>query len=207
MRIFILLVALACAGYYALPRILGNTGAEQVGIDVAQSPHNDRSSPSFGSPDPDVTIYAFFDYNCGYCKRSYQDLSLILQHDKRVQLVMKDHAVLGPSSRVGAQYALAAARQGKYWDFHSAMMESRAPITAQSLESLGQGLGMDVDRLRTDAASAEIRHMIDNNAALAGSLGMSGVPGFVIGGRVYGGYSGPQGMSQAIANARRAQVR
>ena len=28
----------------------------------------------FGNPDGDVTVYEFFDYNCGYCKRALPDM-------------------------------------------------------------------------------------------------------------------------------------
>ncbi len=33
----------------------------------------------FGNPNGDVTVYEFFDYNCGYCKRALPDMEAILK--------------------------------------------------------------------------------------------------------------------------------
>jgi len=83
--------------------------------------------PFIGNEDADVTVVEFFDYNCGYCKRAVPDIRAILEKDKNVKFVFKEMPILGPSSRTAAQYALAAHKQGKNFDYHAALMEHRGP--------------------------------------------------------------------------------
>lgn len=51
---------------------------------------NDPAAPVSGNPDGDVTIVAFLDYNCPFCKKSAPDLDRIVKEDGKVRLVYKD---------------------------------------------------------------------------------------------------------------------
>ncbi|MFZ4534104.1 MAG: thioredoxin domain-containing protein, partial [Alsobacter sp.] len=48
-----------------------------------------------GNPDGDVTLVEFFDYNCGYCKRSLADLREMIKSDPKLRVVIRDFPVLG----------------------------------------------------------------------------------------------------------------
>ena len=51
---------------------------------------NDEGDPFMGAgDDADIIIYEFSDYNCGYCKRVFQDLQTVLADDDKVRLVLK----------------------------------------------------------------------------------------------------------------------
>ncbi len=88
----------------------------------------------FGNPDGDVTVYEFFDYNCGYCKRALPDMEAILKTDKNVRFVMKEFPILGPDSvkaHIVAQ-AFKALMPEKYAEFHEVLLGTQGRATEES---------------------------------------------------------------------------
>ena len=83
---------------------------------------NDPEAPVSGNPKGDVTIVAFLDYNCPFCKKAEPDLLRLVKADGRIRLVHKDWPILGDASVYGAQLALAAKYQGRYDEVHRALM-------------------------------------------------------------------------------------
>ncbi|MCK6418773.1 MAG: DsbA family protein [Alphaproteobacteria bacterium] len=162
-----------------------------------------EGQPSAGNPKGDVTIVEFFDYNCGYCKRALPDIQALLKEDKNVRFVFKDLPILGPSSVTAAQWALAAHKQGRYFDYHAALMEFQGPKEEATLEKIAADLKLDVAKMKADAASAEIKTMIEKEQALAEKLGINGTPAFIIGDELYPGFIGADGFKAAIAKARK----
>lgn len=98
-----------------------STSAAAQNVDVKAVLH-DPDAPEGGNPKGDVTIVAFTDYNCPYCKKSAPDLKRIVAEDGKVRLVYKDWPILTKASVYGAQLALAAKYQGKYETVHDALM-------------------------------------------------------------------------------------
>ena len=68
-------------------------------------------SPVSGNPKGDVTLVEF--YQCGYCKRSLKPMKDLLASDRKLRVVWKEFAILGPVSRFAARAAMAADRQGR----------------------------------------------------------------------------------------------
>ena len=89
-----------------------------------------------GNPNGDITVVEFFDYNCGYCKRGLPELQKLIENDKRVRVVFKELPILSKGSEEAARVALAAKRQGKYWEFHQALHERQG---AGQRSQLAQG--------------------------------------------------------------------
>jgi protein-disulfide isomerase len=161
-----------------------------------------KESPSVGNPKGDVTVIEFFDYNCGYCKRALEDIQNVLKTDKNVNFVFKELPILGPTSEVAARWAEAAHRQGKYFEYHAAVMHNSEPISEESLEKVGEDIGLDVEKLRKDAQSDEVRQSVLESRNLAMQIQIQGTPGFIINGKLYRGYLGPDGLVKAIEEAR-----
>ena len=159
--------------------------------------------PFVGNKDADVTVVEFFDYNCGYGKRAVPDIQALIKEDKNVKFVFKEMPILGPSSRTAAQYALAAHKQGKYFDYHAALMSHSGPKNEKTLEGLGKDLGLDVEQLTKDAGSEEIAKSIEDSIALATRIGIRGTPAFVVGEDLSRGYLGRDGLKAAIEKARK----
>ena len=135
--------------------------------------------PALGDASGAVTVVEFFDYRCGYCKRSLEAVrGALLQAGVRVQ--MREYPILGEESVYAARAALAAARQGAYEAAHFALMEHGGAFDDASIGSIMRELGLDVERLLADMASDEIAGLIEANRELAARLGVTGTPAFLV---------------------------
>ena len=159
-------------------------------------------SPVSGNPEGDVTLVEFFDYQCGYCKRSLGSVMELLESDPELRIVWKDLPVLGPVSTFAALASMAAQKQGKYLEFHKALMGARERLSEESVMEIAGQVGLDVERLQRDMADQKIIGYLQDTQRLAQELGINGTPAFVIGNTLVPGAVDGARLKQLIAEAR-----
>jgi len=140
---------------------------------------NDPKAPVIGDPDGDVTLVEFFDYQCHFCKGMQPDLVRLLKDDKHVRVVMKEFPILGPDSVTASKAALASVQQGRYAEFHEALMANPGKLDADTIDRIAKGIGIDVGRLHLDMQKPDIDQALNANRALGQALQISGTPSFV----------------------------
>ena len=160
------------------------------------------SAPSVGPADAEVVVVEFFDYNCGYCRRALPDIQKLAEEDKNVRFVFREMPILSQNSNEVATWSLAAHKQGKYFEFHSALMEKRGNRSAKVMKDIAEDLGLDAEQLEKDANSDDVKKMLQKDLDLARNIGIRGTPAFIINGELYPGYLGEEGLRQAIEKAR-----
>ncbi len=144
-------------------------------------------SPVVGNFKGDVPVVEFFDYNCGYCKRAFGDVAKLIDKEKQVRVILKELPILSKGSEEASRVALAAKMQGKYWEFHRAMLQSQGQANEASALRVAEKVGVDIARLKKDMAWAEVQKEIDDTRALAQKLGIQGTPHFMVGDRIIPG--------------------
>ena len=159
-------------------------------------------SPVSGNAGGDVTVVEFFDYQCGYCKRSLRPVMDLLAADGQVRMVWKEFPILGPVSRFAARAAMAADRQGRYHEFHVAVMGARGKLTKDGVIKIAANIGLDVERLRRDMGDPAIEDYLNETAQLAKKLGIRGTPAFVIGETLVPGAVNGARLKEIVADAR-----
>lgn len=155
-----------------------------------------------GNPEGSITMVEYFDYNCGYCKRALPDVLKMIDEDKDLRVVLKEFPILGPGSTFAARAALASRKQGKYWEFHLAMLEQRGAIDEAKVLAAAEKIGLDVDKLKADMEAPEIDKAISINMSVARDLGINGTPAFIIGERVIPGAVGYRSLASTVAQVR-----
>lgn len=171
------------AGSAALPLVPQLAFAQQALI-LKDQILNDPDAPVGGNQKGDVTIVAFLDYNCPFCKKSAPDLERIVREDGKIRLVYKDWPILRPTSIDGARLALATRYQGKYEVAHHALMGIPGyGIAKEKMREALQASGIDMIRLDSDMAAhaADIEALLKRNLAQADALGLRGTPTYLIG--------------------------
>ena len=166
---------------------------------------SDPDTPVMGNPDGDVAIVEFFDYKCPYCKRAAGTIKKVVAADGNIRLVMKEFPILGPKSIKAARAALAVAKQGKYEEFHWALMTEPGDMSDPHIRRVARSVGVDVDLMTRDMKSPEIQAMIARNHELAQSLQITGTPAFVIGDTLVPGAVDRQTLERLVAQARAKQ--
>jgi protein-disulfide isomerase len=162
----------------------------------------DTNAPALGNPDGDVTVVEFFDYNCPYCKQAAPEVDALLEADKNVRLVLREWPILSEGSAFAARAALASRAQGKYAEFHEALMTMSGRLEAETVLRIAGETGLDVERLQADLKSPEVEEHIATSMRLADALGFNGTPAFVIGDQLIPGFVERDQLTEAVAAAR-----
>ena len=143
---------------------------------------NNPADPVIGNPQGDVTVVEFFDYRCPYCKRVTDSLMHAVEgRSERVGRATRRYPILGPESLVAAKIALAAHRQGKYEQVHTAFMAHKGSFEQAALLDLAASVGADPTKLVADMEDPAIQGQLQANDSLAAALGITGTPGFLFG--------------------------
>jgi protein-disulfide isomerase len=183
----------------ALESKMDKIQAERMAVaikDHATELFRPTASPVVGNVKGDVPVIEFFDYNCGYCKKALSEVSQLMDKDKKVRVIMKEFPILAKGSEEASRVALAAKMQGKYWEFHRAMLESQGQANEASALRIAEKLGLDMARLKKDTASAEVKKEIDDTRALATKMGIQGTPHFIVGDRIIAG--APENLTELL---------
>ncbi|UWR09581.1 DsbA family protein [Ruegeria sp. B32] len=162
----------------------------------------DPNAPVIGNPDGDVTVVEFFDYNCPYCKRAAPIVKGVIAGDGNVRVVYREWPILGEGSVFAARAALAARNQGKYEEFHWALMGLNGRANEASVMKAARALGLDENKLRADMNAPEVDAHIQVSMDLARGLGFTGTPSFVIGDALAPGLIEQAQMEQLISTVR-----
>lgn len=151
-----------------------------------------------------VTMVEFFDYNCGYCKRAMGDVMKMVETDGDLRLVMKELPILGPGSVYAAKAALASRQQGKYWEYHLALMKHEGRMDEASALAVAAQVGLDVEKLKKDMESPDVASVINATSDLANKLNIGGTPAFIIDETLIPGAIGYEGLAAAVQEVRAA---
>ena len=150
-----------------------------------------------GAAKPDVTIVEFFDYACPYCKASNPVVDRLLGEDKGLRVVYRELPILGPESVTAARLSLEASKAGRFARFHDTLWEAGRPAP-ETIAAASQAAAIPLQPTNDPLIEAELRR----NFQLAGQLGATGTPLFVIGDRVMNSAVGYEILKKAIADAR-----
>jgi protein-disulfide isomerase len=164
--------------------------------EVAGELYRPTGSPVVGNVMGDVPIVEFFDYNCGFCKKAFPDVAKLIEKDKKVRVILKEFPILSKGSEEASRVALAAKMQGKYWEFHRAMLEVQGQATEASALRTAEKLGLDMPRLKKDMGSAEVKKEIEDTRKLAAKIGIQGTPHFIVGDRIIAG--APENLAEML---------
>ncbi|MFL6752007.1 MAG: DsbA family protein [Sphingomicrobium sp.] len=150
-----------------------------------------------GAAKPEVTLVEFYDYACPYCKASNPHIDRLVREDPGLRVVYRELPILGPDSVTAARLALQASKVGRFAQFHDALWAAGRPSPA-TINVATTAAGIRAAPSSDAQAEAELKR----NFQLAGQLGATGTPLFIVGDRVMNGAVGYDVLKQAIAAAR-----
>ncbi|MEF9605821.1 DsbA family protein, partial [Paracoccus sp. PXZ] len=133
-------LALLCALPLAPVRAQDHGGPEVAAIKEAV--FNGPGLPVMGNAQGDAVLVEFSDYNCGFCRKSAPQVTALLQSDPGLKLVVHEIPIFGEGSRYAAEAALAAQAQGKYPEFHRALMSMRGKAEKASVLRVAREVGL-----------------------------------------------------------------
>lgn len=166
--------------------------------------YSDQDSPTIGNPQGDVSVVVFFDYNCGYCRKTLPNLASLTAADKSLRIIYKEFPIMSPQSEIVARAALAAKRQGKYLEFHKALLETDE-VGEAVVKLISEKLNLNGEQFQKEMNDAKIAEALYRNAKLAASLEIAGTPAYIIGDQIIPGAIDTDSLSKMVA-AERARL-
>ena len=156
-----------------------------------------------GNPQGSTTVVEFFDYNCGYCKRAYDDMAAMVAEDGNLRFVLKEFPILGPDSHKAhiVSMAFRALAPDRYGEFHRALLTGARATEATAIAA-AVALGVDEAALREEMKNPAIADAFSQTYELAQSLAITGTPSYVIGQEVVFGALGKAVLEEKVALAR-----
>ena len=161
--------------------------AEQARLAIADNLDalaNNPADYSVGPADAAVTVVEFFDYRCGFCKRSAEwATALPAQYDNQVRVVFKELPILSAESEKAALAAVAAGKQGKYIEMHMGLMEldNGSGFGPEQIDAVATAAGVNVAKMRADMQSIPVQKTVADAKSLSRTLAITGTPYFIVG--------------------------
>lgn len=152
-----------------------------------------------GNPQGSKVLVEFTDYNCPYCAMSQADVQRLVESDPEIKVVIREWSIF-QGSEIASRMALAAAKQGRFAEFHEAMFRLR-PVSAESVAAAAREAGLDMEQAQIDGTSEEVSAELARNSALASQLGFSGTPSWVTANSAFEGAVGFGALKEAVDKA------
>jgi protein-disulfide isomerase len=92
-------------------------------------------------------------------------------------------ATMHPNAMPAAKAAVAAGRQGKFWEMHDVMFQNNRELGYDKLKEYAGKIGLDVARWEKDYNSPEVQQQVDRELSEGRAADVSGTPTFFVNGK------------------------
>lgn len=133
-----------------------------------------------------VTIAVFDDYQCPYCARLEPQLKHILErYPDHVKLVVKQFPLRNhPHAVAAAKAALAAHRQGRFWELHGKLFERYKELNETKIKELAEFVGLDMAKFDQDIKDPALVEMINRDVRNGLQVQVKGTPTVFVNGKL-----------------------
>jgi protein-disulfide isomerase len=147
------------------------------------------NAPSIGPANARITLVEFSDFQCPYCVKAVGQLKTVMKaYPNDIKLIFKQFPLDSHSQAAGAALAaMAAHRQGKFWEMHDALFAHREDLSRNALPGIAGAAGLDMRRFNADLNSAEIKNQVLRDISDGEKAGVDATPTIFIDGRRYNG--------------------
>lgn len=148
-----------------------------------------QGAPVIGPENAKITLVEFSDFQCPYCRVAAPQLHEVLKaFPAQVKLVFKQFPLdIHSQAALAAAAAVAAQKQGKFWEMHDALFADRASITRASVVTMARNFSLDVKRFTADLDSKETNAKVVQDITDGNKVGVEGTPTLFIDGRRFNG--------------------
>jgi protein-disulfide isomerase len=142
-----------------------------------------------GPADAPVTLVEFADFQCPFCARNTPLIKQILDaYPKDVKFVYKEFPLTSIHNNAmnASKAAIAAQKQGKYWEMHDKLFENYAALDYDSLKKYAGEVGLNVEQWEKDMKAPDVEKRVQDDMRLAAQSDVRGTPTMFIDGKRIG---------------------
>lgn len=173
------------------------TEPNTLAIMRAEVKRDPNDGQAMGKVDAPVVLVVYSDFACPYCTLFAQEVQPALKDlvdDGTLRVEWRDLAQITPTSPLAAQAGLAAAAQGRFWEFHDAVYAAADPqghptYSEESLVAFASQAGVpDLEAFKTTMNSEQTKQAVEQAKQHAYQLGIAGTPFMIVNDAVISGY-------------------
>jgi predicted DsbA family dithiol-disulfide isomerase len=143
-------------------------------------------SPSKGPAGAPITIVEWADFECPACKAAVPEIEEVMASAGDVRLVFKNFPLdIHENAEYAARAAMAADKQGKFWEMHKALFASQLPPTEATVLQLASDLGLDLEKFKKDQRSEEVADAVARDRKQGDAVKLRATPTLFINGRLF----------------------
>ncbi len=159
-------------------------------------------SPVLGTSGAPVSVVVFDDFQCPYCARLAPQLKQVqADYPDQVKVVFKNFPLRShPFARTAAIAAMAAHRQGKFWEYHDLVFANYNQLDDGKFRQFAEELKLDLERFEKDREDPETWSVVNRDAREGIDAGVRGTPTVFVNGRLLKNKN-PEGFAAAIDEA------
>ena len=148
-----------------------------------------EGSPQRGPATAPVTVVEFGDFECQFCARGNETLEkLRRRYGDKLRVVFKHFPLsFHGNAFLAARASLAAGAEGKFWEFHDRLYQTRAAFDEGTLIAIARDLGLNQKKFKERLHSGEFDAKINADQELGATLGIRGTPAYFVNGRALDG--------------------
>ena len=111
---------------------------------------------------------------------------MLEKYPKDVKLVVKHFPLpMHSYARKAAIAALAAGKQGKFWEIHEKLFANQRDLSDAKVEAIVQDLGLNIEQFNQDLKDPSIASLIDRDMNNGRAAGVQGTPTIFVGGKLF----------------------
>jgi protein-disulfide isomerase len=140
-----------------------------------------------GPKDAPVTVVMFSDFQCPFCGQAVPVVDDVLKaYPTNVNFMMKQFPLrqIHPNADPAARAALAAGRQGKFWEMHDELYKNNKNLSPETIKGIAEKLGLNMKKFDADQNSDDVKKQIDDELALGAKVDVRGTPSFFVNGKI-----------------------
>lgn len=144
-----------------------------------------EGSPSKGAENAPIVIVEFADFECPACRAASIVLESIVQKSSDVRLVFKNYPLtaIHLNAEAAARAAVAAGRQGKFWEMHRELFGAEPPLTPERIKGFAKKVGLDIVQFEADTRSEAVVDAVRADQKLGQRVKLEATPSIYVNGR------------------------
>lgn len=141
-------------------------------------------APVRGAENAPVTLVLFSDFECPWCGKLEPTLAeLLTKNPDKLRIVFKHLPLpMHQQAEPAALAAIAAQKQGKFWEMHDALFET-TNWTPTVIDETAQQIGLNMEQYKADVSGPEVQTQLAKDKADAQAADVVATPSMFVNGR------------------------
>ncbi len=187
--------------YNARQEVAQAEAAKEAVTDNQDTIYDESYALVLGDPEAEFAMVEFVDYNCGYCRKSHEEMGAIIEENPDTKILVKQLPILSQGSLDASKVVIALKQEYSEEDalaLHNYLYGDAEGADLETALAFAEERGLDRAKIEEALESETVYAALAQSHQLAEALQIDGTPGFVVGDELVRGYVPAAQMNKII---------